>query len=132
MSESDVHKRLVEMIIKYVGEKVGNDLACFIESDVFDDRPLPALTKEGFRPDVLYEYNGLLIIGEAKTADDVMREHSLLQYASYLRKCALYQGRAEYIMAVPWTEHAAANNIVKKIRRNIPGEYSITVIKGLV
>ena len=132
MSESGTHKKLVELIIEYVKKRVGQDYVCFIESDISDDRPLPELTSEGFRPDVVYDYDGLMIIGEAKTSDDVIREHSLAQYASYLKRCALYQGKAEYVMAVPWTEHATANNILKKMKKDIPGDYEVRVIKGIV
>ena len=132
MSESGQHKKLVEIIIEYVEGQVGHDYVCFIESDMSDDRPLPALTEEGFRPDVVYEYNGLMIIGEAKTSDDVLREHSLAQYASYLRKCSLYSGKAMYVMAVPWMEQASANNVIKEIKKDYPGDYEIKILKGIV
>lgn len=132
MSESDQHKKLVELIIEYIEVRVGMENSCFIESDISDDRPLLLLTEEGFRPDVAYEYNRLLIIGEAKTSDDVLREHSLLQYASYLKKCSLYQGKAEYVMAVPWLVQAPANNVVKAIKKEFPGEYEIKIIGGIV
>ena len=132
MSESGQHKKLVELIIEYVGDRVGQDYVCFIESDIADDKPIPSLTEEGFRPDVKYEYTGLMIIGEAKTSNDVLREHSLAQYASYLKKCSLYYGKAEYVMAVPWMEKAAANNAIKKIKKDYPGEYEIKIITGMV
>ena len=79
-----------------------------------------------------YEYNGLMIIGEAKTSNDVLREHSLAQYSYYLKKCSLYYGKAEYVMAVPWMEKAAANNAIKKIKKDYPGEYEIKIITGMV
>lgn len=132
MGESRQHKKLVELIIEYVEERVGQDYTCFIESDLSDEYPLPALTEERVRPDVTYEYNGLLIIGEAKTSGDVLREHSLIQYASYLRKCSLYQGTAEYVMAVPWLEHASVNNVISSIKKEFPGRYEIKIIKGMV
>lgn len=132
MSESGQHKKLVELIIEYVEDRVGQDYICFIESDISDNRPLPLMTEEGFRPDVTYEYNGLMIIGEAKTKDDVLRDHSLAQYASYLKKCSLFQGKAEYVMAVPWLEQASANNVIKKIKKDYPGDYKIKIIKGMV
>ena len=132
MSESGQHKKLVELIIEYVEDRVGQDYICFIESDISDDRPLPPMTEEGFRPDVTYEYNGLMIIGEAKTKVDVLRDHSLAQYASYLKKCSLFQGKAEYVMAVPWVEQASANNVIKKIKKDYPGDYKIKIIKGMV
>lgn len=132
MSESRQHKKLVELIIEYVEDRVGQDDVCFIESDIPDDRPLPSMTEEGVRPDVTYEYNGLMIIGEAKTKDDVLRPHSLEQYASYLKKCSRFHGKAEYVMAVPWMEYASANNIIKKIKKDYPGDYKIKIIKGMV
>lgn len=132
MSESEQHKKLVELIIEYVEDRVGQDYICFIESDISDDRPLPPMTEEGFRPDVTYKYNGLMIIGEAKTKDDILRDHSLAQYASYLKKCSLFQGKAEYVMAVPWVEQASANNVIKKIKKDYPGDYKIKIIKGMV
>lgn len=132
MSESWKHKKLVEIIIKYVENRVGHDCTCFIESDMSDDRPLPAMTNEGFRPDVVYEYGKFMIIGEAKTSNDILKEHSLAQYASYLKKCSLYQGKAMFIMAVPWMEQASANNVLTKIRKDYPGDYEIKILKGIV
>ncbi len=132
MSESGQHKKLVEIIAEYVEGRVGRDYICFIETDLYDNRPLPQLTEEGFRPDLFFEYNGLMIIGEAKTSNDVSRAHSLAQYASYLKKCSLYTGKAEFIMAVPWMEQARANNIVKEIRKKYPGDYVVKIMKGIV
>lgn len=132
MSESSNHRKLVELIIEYVGKKVGQDCICFIETDLSDEHPLPQMTDEGFRPDVFFEYNGTLIIGEAKTSDDILREHSRQQYASYLRKCSLYLGNSEFVIAVPWTDQATANNILMKIKRDIPGTYNITVLRGML
>lgn len=132
MGESNQHKELVKLIINYIENFVGSDYACLIESDLSDNRPLTILTEEGFRPDVVYEYKGLMMIGEAKTSNDVSRKHSLDQYASYLKKCSLYHGNAEYIMAVPWREYASANNIINSIKKKFPGDYKITIIKGMV
>lgn len=132
MSESANHKKLVELIIDYIGKEVGDDYICLIESDISDDHPLPQLTEEGFRPDVVFEFNGKMIIGEAKTSDDILREHSLRQYASYLRKCSFYNGSAEFVIAVPWMDYATAYNVVYKISRDFPGKYAIKVLKGIL
>lgn len=132
MSESANHKKLVELIINHIGKEVGDDYICLIESDISDDHPLPQLTEEGFRPDVVFEFNGKMIIGEAKTSNDILREHSLRQYASYLRKCSLYNGSAEFVIAVPLMDYATAYNIVHKISRDFPGKYAIRVLKGIL
>lgn len=131
MSESDQHQKLVKLIIDDISNTVGEGYSCFIESDLSDDRPLTQLTFEGYRPDVLYQYRDVLIIGEAKTGDDVEREHSLRQYESYMRKCSLFTGKATFVLAVPWLEYATVYNITRRIRKKYPGDYAVKIIKGI-
>lgn len=130
MSESMQHQNLVSLIIENIEKIVGKDKSCFIESDIADGRPLPQLTQEGFRPDVTFQYDNQLIIGEAKSSNDVDTEHSKLQYESYIRKCSLFQGSALLIIAVPWTEYATVYNIINRIRKRYLGTYSVKYIKG--
>lgn len=91
---------------------------------------LSPLTAEGFRPDVFYQYGDTLIIGEAKTSDDVGRLHSREQYDSYLKKCALFDGKAYFIAAVYWGDKAQLHNILRKIKTKHPGDYTITILEG--
>ena len=116
MSESAQHQKLVNMIIEHVETIVGQDKKCFISSDEADGMSLSPLTAEGFRPDVFYQYGDTLIIGEAKTSDDVGRLHSREQYDSYLKKCALFDGKAYFIAAVYWGDKAQLHNILRKIK----------------
>lgn len=131
MSESLQHRQLVKLILKETLSIVGQDNKALIASDAFDELALPPLTSEGFRPDVYYCFNDILIIGEAKTSDDVERLHSRAQYESYINKCSLFQGKATFIIAVPWMEHATINNIVKKIAKQYPGTYTIKILDGI-
>ncbi len=131
MSESLQHQQLVKMILGETLSIVGQDNKALIASDAVDGLALPPLTTEGFRPDVYYCFNDVMVIGEAKSSDDVERLHSRAQYESYIRKCALFQGTATFIIAVPWTEHATANNIVKKIAKKYPGTYTIKILDGI-
>ena len=87
---------------------------------------------EGYRPDVFFEYNGVMFIGEAKTSDDILREHSINQYYSYLKKCSLNQGHATFVLAVPLEDRARANNILVKIKKEIPGDYEVKAIGMIV
>ena len=109
MSESDTHQKLVLRLIKYVSEIVGLEFKCFIQADICTGFELPSQMDEGFRPDVYFEHNNVLIIGEAKTDDDVSRQHSVEQYRSYLRTCQQYHGRAIYVMTVPYISYAEAS-----------------------
>lgn len=131
MSESAQHQQLVNKIITEVMKIIGNDNRCFICSDAVDGFALSPLTAEGYRPDVFYQNNDLLIIGEAKTSDDVERLHSKQQYESYVRKCSLFTGQAIFILAVPWMDHAAAHNILGKIQKKYPGEYTCRILDGI-
>ena len=125
MSESLQHQQLVKLIIDTTISIIGKD------NSAFDGYALPLLTSEGFRPDVHYCYQDKLIIGEAKTSSDIERLHSREQYESYIKKCALFQGEAILLIAVPWTDHATINNIVKKLAKRYPGNYRIEILDGI-
>lgn len=131
MSESLQHQQLVKLIIDTAISIVGKDNAALVATDAVDGYALPPLTSEGFRPDVHYCYRNILIIGEAKTSSDVERLHSRAQYESYIKKCALFPGEAILFIAVPWMDHATANNIVKKIAKRYPGNYKIKILDGI-
>lgn len=68
MGESNKHKVLVEYALRFIKDSVGEELSYFIETDINDGRPLPQLTMEGYRPDVFFEYNGVMFIGEARSS----------------------------------------------------------------
>ena len=131
MSESAQHLQLVKLIIDEVAGMVGETNRCFIMSDAADGYALPHLMEEGYRPDVYYQYQNYLVIGEAKTSDDVSRIHSKMQYESYLKKCSLFNGKAVFLAAVPWTEHATIHNILRKLRQKYPGAYEVRIIDGI-
>lgn len=68
MSESAQHLQLVNLIIDEVVGIVGETNRCFIMSDAADGYALSPLMEDGYRPDVYYQYQNRLIIGEAKTS----------------------------------------------------------------
>lgn len=131
MSESLQHQQLVKQIIDETINTVGTENKSLIATDAVDGLTLPPLTKEGFRPDVYYCYGNILIIGEAKTSSDIERLHSREQYESYIQKCSLYLGKAILIVAVPWMDHATIHNILAKIKKKYPGQYSIKILDGI-
>jgi hypothetical protein len=69
---------------------------------------------EGFRPD-LYATNGALqavLIGEAKTANDLETAHSREQYRAYARYLAA-SARSTLILAVPWQLRVRAKTLIR-------------------
>lgn len=131
MSESAQHQQLVKLIIDDVVNDVGSAHTALIATDAVDGFALPPLTSEGFRPDVYYLFGDRMIIGEAKTSDDIDRLHSRRQYESYIKKCSLFQGNAAFILAVPWMDHATAHNIIRKIKKQYPGSYTVKILDGI-
>lgn len=130
MSESAQHAQLVQLIVEHIQQLVG-DSSNLMLTDKADSYGLPPMMEEGFRPDVFYEFSHRLIIGEAKTTNDVDRDHSKYQYESYIKKCQLFDGEACLVVAVPWTEHITVNNLLKRLQRKYPGNYSVTILDGI-
>lgn len=132
MSESLVHQKLVVRIIESIKQLIPEGTECFIQSDANDEYSLPSKTREGYRPDVYYENDGLLIIGEAKTSDDVMRDHSVRQYKSYINACAQYYGESILIFAVPWQEAIQLKNLIRRLKDENDGEFKMIVLSEII
>lgn len=131
MAESFQHQQLVQLLKKEVLKLVPSDCHKLIQLDTSDSLAIPVKMIEGYRPDLYYRFEDLLIIGEAKTADDFDRQHSRAQYEAYMKECANFQGKAVFIIAVPWMECAAANNIVQNLRKKILGSYTIKILEWI-
>ncbi len=131
MSESAQHQKLVKMIIEETENIVGVEYTCFIQTDLADKYSLPEMTQEGYRPDVFFRMGGLMVIGEAKTSSDVLRGHSLRQYESYIKKCALFSGKSVLILAVPMMDKPSVHNALQKIKKKYSGNYIVKIIEGI-
>ena len=117
MAESSTHTALVQVIIKYIGREHAHIPAMGIVNDL--SSPLRAEKPnriEGFVPDV-YAFDAPLttvIIGEAKTTDDLETERSRKQISAFL----LFLGHQQtgiFILAVPWQIKRRAQAIVTSL-----------------
>lgn len=131
MAETYKHQELVQLLKKEVSKLIPAGCQILIQQDTPDTLSLPPQTIDGFRPDIYYCFENLLIIGEAKTEGDVEKQHSRAQYEAYLKECANFQGEAVLLIAVPWLESAAANNIIQKLKKKIPGNYTTKIIRWI-
>lgn len=131
MPESNQHLQLVKILIEEISKNVPPDCVGLIQFDSPDSTNHPPETIEGYRPDAYYQFENLLVIGEAKTSDDVDRRHSRDQYEAYLKECASFYGQAFFVITVPLLEKATANNILYNLRKTIPGDYKI-IVKGWI
>lgn len=121
MGESAEHMKFVNRLLETAKEIIPNNFHVFIYSDRPDSLEKPPRTKENFVPDLYYCHNGLLIIGEAKTAKDVDREHSISQYESYYDEAARFNGKAILLFAIPWFTKGTVKNIIRRLNNEKKG-----------
>lgn len=126
MSESQKHMDLVMLAADYIIETVPESGKPFVEVDTpSSNQPYYV---EAFRPDVYYEYNGQLIIGEAKTINDFERTHSRLQFKAYMEKCYEYSGSATLVVSVPWQLMNTARNYLRAYKKSHGDKVQMVVL----
>lgn len=118
MSESIEHMQLVKLMKDWVVINIFSGDESYILADCpgYEQYNKPKCTIGGYYPD-LYAYrpsDSLLVIGEAKSAKDIERTHSISQYESYLRTCKIHSGKSIIILSVPFTCKPIVNNIFKR------------------
>lgn len=131
MPESFQHQQLVKILLKEALCLIPSGCHKLIQLDDYGILTIPEKTIDGYRPDLYYRFEGLLIIGEAKTSDDVDKQHSRAQYESYIKECANFQGMAFLIIAVPWIERATAHNMIQILKKKIPGSYTTKILEWI-
>ena len=127
MSESREHKNLVELCYQYIKTLVDSENVDLINVDS-NDTFGSSLIDYQYVPDVLYCYQGNLIIGEAKTSKDFLRKHSIAQYEAYVNQCKEFYGNATIVIAVPWTEMITAKNYFRQQKKSINKNIKIVII----
>lgn len=131
MAESIQHQKMAQYLTDRIKEMIPSDCWKLMQIDSPDSLNIPPLTNDGRRPDAYYQFESLLIIGEAKTAEDVDKPHSRFQYESYLKECSRFTGESVLILIVPLLEKAMAHNILQKMKRKVPGNVKI-IVKGWI
>lgn len=113
MSETLQHLELTKSIIGFVRERFSaENLALLTDLPGSSDKP-PRVY--GYVPDVFAEDapRTIVIIGEAKTVQDLTTDHSRAQLAEFVRFLA-GQTKGIFILAVPWPVAALARQIVEE------------------
>lgn len=121
MGVSESHIRLVNALKDYVEEEYGGNGKLIIYTDnpdsAFKDNvPLiggafPDLYARCYSPE-------LVILGEAKTVNDVENRHSIGQYKSYLDFCSSHENTL-LVFAVPWTVVPCLKNTIRNLKRRM-------------
>ena len=104
MPESEEHSNLVAILHSYIATRFcgGRGERVFTDSVSSESHSRPPLI-EGYVPDayVMLNEQGRVVIGEAKSMNDLENSHTDSQFAAFLRRCGLAEGSV-FILAVPW------------------------------
>jgi len=121
MGVSDSHIRLVQELRSFVEAKYGGKGKLIVFTDnpdsAFKDHvpkigeAFPDLYARCYCPDII-------ILGEAKTVNDVESRHSILQYKYFIQFCAQNTNSC-LIFAVPWTVIASLKNTIRNVKRQL-------------
>lgn len=130
MGESVKHVDLINLMKSIICSKEDVDTALVLVDDPSDRKNGPP-TINGFKPDLYYDFNQLLVIGEAKTKDDLLNEHTKKQLETYIKLCSNYTGQSRLYLAVPWMESVLASNLIKKISNNLGVSITYFVVDEL-
>jgi hypothetical protein len=119
MGESLTHMRLVERLARWISDTyLGGSDRCLrvdLPSCIAGSRP-PCIGP--YVPDV-YACEAAergVIVGEAKTAQDLDSPHTHAQFAAFLEHCSLHPGSV-LVIAVPWDCVRHAASILRSLRR---------------
>ncbi len=116
MAESSEHIDYVKKIAKYVSLLTSVEISSNLLVDLPEYSNRPDRTIGNFIPDLFYKDSRCLIIGEAKTENDIDRKHSKEQYESYIREASLFDGESHIIICTSLYSFARLKNIIKKIK----------------
>lgn len=127
MAESQAHMDYVSLVEQYVLNKIPYQQRGF----VFVDTPLSAYKPPvigNYRPDVYFQHNNSLIIGEAKTVKDYETKHSKEQYVTYLKECQKFQGESLLVLCSSWTVSFSYRTLIKHIKRQNRFDTKVIII----
>jgi len=130
VSESAAHATLVRLLTNWVADSFldGDRGGILVDTSFRPPQRKPPIVY-GFSPDVYLttctRYQ--IVIGEAKTAQDVECMHTINQVEAFLRKCAEYQ-TSLFVFAVPWHRVGLALSILNYCRRRTGSEKVDTLV----
>jgi len=114
--ESQAHKEYVQNAVDYI--KRTFDVAnSQIATDLGDASMLPPKSVDGFRADVYVNTPKYIIIGEAKTDNDVNNNHTLAQFASYVKEVKTFDKERHIIMSGSLAARPTIRNFIKRFRK---------------
>lgn len=120
--ESQAHKEYVQNAIDYIFRHFGVDNSQ-IAADLGDASVLPPISVDGFRADIYVNTADLIIIGEAKTDKDIDNNHTLAQFASYVKEVKSFNKGRHIVMSGSMAAYPTIRNFIRRFRKknDVPG-----------
>lgn len=114
MAESRLHKQLVRSIVSYI-ETMPSCCADLIEADLDNYNTRATRVVGGYYPDVFYKDGNTIILGEAKTENDLINPHTTNQLLSYIDEVNLFSGNRHIVISVPIVIYCSLYNFINRL-----------------
>ena len=130
MSESSIHTNLVRLLAKQINELLPPEDRAHMLIDVPENPPQKKPPRlYGFVPDIFVSNTTryTFVIGEAKTATDIDKNHTMEQLTAFLKKCS-ENNNSILVMAVPWHMVRLARSVIWHCKKKADLETVKTMI----
>jgi len=111
MAESEQHMNYVRQIVSYI-ETFPNCCSDLIEADLPSYVGRTTKIFSGHYPDVYYNDNSMIILGEAKTDNDIENKHTTSQIKAYIEEELLFNGEKHIVFCCSFYSLATLMNLV--------------------
>ena len=130
MPESDLHARLVELLVNFAEREFGNldNIVLYVDS-VRSGRGETPQRIGGYVPDLLARDvpSTRTMVGEAKTQQDLETDHSCEQISAFI-DFLVNTPNSLFVLCVPTISAPTAYSIVESIRASLPPSESRTIV----
>lgn len=110
--ESEAHKIFVRNAVDYIIRTFGLEENQML-IDLGDPSIAPPSVIDGFRADIYVHSPNYIIIGEAKTDNDINNKHTIAQISSYIKEVRTFHQERHIIMSCSCAAYATVRNFLR-------------------
>jgi len=115
--ESEAHRQFVRNAVEYIKRTF-----CIEENqisiDLGESGKTPPRVIDGFRADIYVHTSKFVIIGEAKTNDDIVKKHTIAQLDAYIKELKTFEQERHIVMSSSWSGYATMRNFLRNFRKS--------------
>lgn len=114
--ESEAHKQFVRNAVGYIQRTFGvEEIQMAVDSG--ESGKIPPIVIDGFRADIYVHTPKYIIIGEAKTDNDINKKHTIAQLEAYIKEVKTYNKERHIVMSSSWSCYATMRNFLRNFRK---------------